>query len=398
MSASLGAVKLLFENTRDNGLSHPGLLFSEPFHEVVCWDAKSLHQSLADLDALRRDGYYLAGCLSYEAGYVLRGLSQLLETPTFPLMHFFAFKAPENLNTSEINAFLGKPRGVGSLANYQQTVINNIHLNITKSEYNKKFSRIKQHITAGDTYQVNLTTKYAFDIKGSSRGLYRALRERQKVAYSALLEMPNYEILSLSPELFFSKTNHKMHVKPMKGTMPRDVDLIRDKANQDFLRTDLKSRAENIIIVDLLRNDLSAISKPGSVQVSKLLDVESYETVHQMTSSIESEVDVDLSFSEIIHALFPCGSITGAPKRRTMEIIHALERAPRHVYTGAIGYITPQNNMSFNVPIRTVLCQNGRGELGVGGGIVYDSTMQSEFEEVQLKAKFFTDLLKPGVL
>jgi para-aminobenzoate synthetase / 4-amino-4-deoxychorismate lyase len=179
--------------------------------------------------------------------------------------------------------------------------------------------------------------------------------------------------------------------------MPRATDSARDKANQAFLTTDLKSRAENTMIVDLLRNDLSAISKPGTVKTPKLLEVESYETVHQMTSSIESEVDVDLNFSKIIKALFPCGSITGAPKRRTMEIIRDLERAPRHVYTGAMGYITPQNDMCFNVPIRTVLCRGLQGELGVGGGIVHDSTLQSEFEELQLKARFFTGVSTCGV-
>ena len=276
--------------------------------------------------------------------------------------------------------------------------LENLRLNLTAREYETAFSRVREHIIAGDTYQVNLTAQYQFEYTGQSRGLYQRLRERQKVPYSAWLEFPGYDVLSLSPELFFSKIKHKMYAKPMKGTIARGADAIHDQANQDFLKTDVKSRAENTMIVDLLRNDLSAISTPGSVQVSKLLAVESYETVHQMTSSIESEVAIDLNFSEIIGSLFPCGSITGVPKRRTMEIIHALERAPREIYTGAIGYITPENNMCFNVPIRTLLCQNNRGILGVGGGIVYDSTLQSEFEELQLKARFFTDLFEDRVV
>ncbi|MCH9690261.1 MAG: aminodeoxychorismate synthase component I [Gammaproteobacteria bacterium] len=361
---------------------YSGLLFSEPCDEIICWDAAALSQSLARLDSLRRDGYYLAGCLSYEAGYVLRGLPHLLMSPNFPLLHFFAFKAPEKRSAAEINAFLGQ----------ENARPQDVALNITASDYATAFSRVKQHIVAGDTYQVNLTAKYTFNVKGSSLGLYNSLRARQKVAYSAWFKMPEYEILSLSPELFFSKIKHKIYTKPMKGTMPRASDLTQDKANQHFLLTDLKSRAENTMIVDLLRNDLSAISKPGSVHVQKLLEVESYETVHQMTSSIESEVAVDLSFSAIINALFPCGSITGAPKRRTMEIIHEMEPAPRGIYTGAMGYITPQNDMCFNVPIRTVLCRGSQGELGVGGGIVHDSTLQSEFEELKLKAQFLTRL------
>ncbi|MDF1646985.1 MAG: aminodeoxychorismate synthase component I [Legionellaceae bacterium] len=372
-------------------MPYSGLLFSEALEEIVCWHADSFYTALEQLDAFRCKGYYLAGCLSYEAGYILRGLPHLLEAPTFPLLHFFAFKAPEKLTSSAIHAFLGASELKASSVGVQ-----NIKLNMTACEYETAFARVKQHIRAGDTYQVNLTAKYVFDLLGSSCDLYTLLRERQKVAYSARIEMPDYEILSFSPELFFSKIKHKMYAKPMKGTMPRAADTLQDKANQDFLVTDVKSRAENTMIVDLLRNDLSGISKLSSVQVSKLLEVETYETVHQMTSSIESDVDVDLNFSEVIQALFPCGSITGAPKRRTMEIIDDLEAEPRHVYTGAIGYITPDNDMCFNIPIRTLLCRGTQGELGVGGGIVHDSTLQSEFEELQLKARFFTGLSEAG--
>lgn len=359
-----------------------GLLFSEPQEEVVCWHAARLGASLARVDALRRQGYYLAGCLSYEAGYGLRELTaRSNEEHAFPLLHFFAFKSPQKLTALEINQPWDNA----------EFWIHNLKLNITAAAYGEAFKQIKQHICRGDTYQVNLTTKYKFNIAGSVKALYQQLRTRQKVAYSAFMHMPGYDVLSLSPELFFSKINTIMRAKPMKGTMPRAVDVARDMANRDFLKTDPKSMAENTMIVDLLRNDLSAISQPGSVQVSRLLEVESFETVHQMTSCIQSEVLPDLPFATIMQHLFPCGSITGAPKRSTMEIIHALEDEPRHIYTGAIGYITPENNMCFNVPIRTLLCRGSDGELGVGGGIVHDSTQQSEFEELQLKARFFTE-------
>jgi para-aminobenzoate synthetase / 4-amino-4-deoxychorismate lyase len=380
-------VTLLFENRRDLHLLDAGLLFSAPLCEVICWEAEDLNHSLKQLDTLRRDGYYLAGCLSYEAGYVLRGLPHLLNslinTSSVPLLHFFAFQAPKKLNAFEVEVFLGR----------NKAAVKTVGLDITRNNYQLAFDRIQQHILNGDTYQVNFTSKYHFSLEGSSRGLYQLLRERQKVAYSALFNMPGYDILSLSPELFFSKVNNKLYAKPMKGTMPRATDVKQDQANRAFLTDDIKSRAENTMIVDLLRNDLSAISLAGSVVVSKLLEVESYETVHQMTSSIESDVAVDLNFSEIIQALFPCGSITGVPKRRTMEIIHDLECAPRGIYTGAMGYITPQNDMCFNVPIRTLICRDGAGELGAGGGIIHDSNMQSEFEELQLKARFFTGLI-----
>jgi para-aminobenzoate synthetase / 4-amino-4-deoxychorismate lyase len=372
---------ILFENRRLPDAPYAGLLFSEPLDEVVCWHEATLDASLERVDALRRQGYYLAGCLSYEAGYALRGLTALSnEAHAFPLLHFFAFKSPQKLTALDINQQLGD----------SEFLINHLKLNTTAAEYGKAFKQIKQHIRQGDTYQVNLTAKYKFNIKGSVKALYQQLRTRQKVAYSAFMHMPEYDILSLSPELFFSKINTTMRVKPMKGTMPRAVDAARDVVNREFLKTDPKSMAENTMIVDLLRNDLSAISKPGSVQVSRLLEVESFETVHQMTSCIQSEVECDLPFSTIMQHLFPCGSITGAPKRRTMEIIRDLEYEPRHIYTGAIGYITPENNMCFNVPIRTLLCRGSEGELGVGGGIVHDSTEQAEFEELQLKARFFT--------
>ena len=373
---------ILFENRRLPDAPYAGLLFAEPVDEVVCWRAATLEASLARVDALRRQGYYLAGCLSYEAGYALHGLlARSREEHAFPLLHFFAFKSPQKLTALDISQQLGD----------SEFAIDDLKLNMTAAAYGKAFKHIKQHIRMGDTYQVNLTAKYKFNFEGSVKALYRQLRTRQKVAYSALMHMSGYDVSSLSPELFFSKINTTMRAKPMKGTMPRSVDAARDLAHREFLKTDPKSMAENTMIVDLLRNDLSAISKPGSVQVSRLLDVESYETVHQMTSCIQSEVESDLPFATIMQHLFPCGSITGAPKRRTMEIIRDLEHEPRHIYTGAIGYITPENNMCFNVPIRTLLCRGSQGELGVGGGIVHDSTEQAEFEELKLKARFFTE-------
>lgn len=378
---------ILFENRRLLSAPYAGLLFSEPCDEVVCWQSAMLDVSLARVDELRRQGYYLAGCVSYEAGYALHGLvtsstssADFKKKHEFPLLHFFAFKSPQKRTTFEINRHLGDA----------QVLMHDIQLNMPAEAYGEAFKQIKHHIRRGDTYQVNLTAKYKFNFEGPVQGLYKQLRERQQVAYSALMHMPGYDILSLSPELFFSKINTTLRAKPMKGTMPRAVDVACDVANRDFLKTDPKSMAENTMIVDLLRNDISAISKPGSVHVSRLLSVESYETVHQMTSCIQSDVERELSFSTIMKHVFPCGSITGAPKRRTMEIIRDLEFEPRHIYTGAIGYITPENNMCFNVPIRTLLCRGSEGELGVGGGIVHDSTEQAEFEEMQLKARFFT--------
>ncbi len=375
---------LLFEETKRPLTLHPGLLFSSPIEEVLCDTPGRLLEALRRIDALRRAGYYLAGSMSYEAGYFLRGLPERLKPDWFPLVHFFAFKAPKRMTPEAIQNFLG----------HEACAVQDVALNMTETDYARAFDKLQAHITAGDTYQVNFTAKYQFRYAGATSGLYRALRARQRVRYSAYFDLPAYQILSLSPELFFKKAGSKLFVNPMKGTMPRGEDNKADKANALFLTQDEKSRAENTMIVDLLRNDLSAISIPGSVNVSNLLSVESYETVHQMTSSIESEVQEDINFEELIHALFPCGSITGVPKRRTMELIEDLEYLPRRVYTGAMGYITPENDMCFNVPIRTLLCRDHQGELGAGGGILHDSVMKTEFEELMLKAQFFTGLME----
>ncbi len=357
-------------------------MFQNPVEEIACHHSSQLHACFEKLDALRQKGYFLAGCLSYEASYTLHHLSSPLKDTWFPLLHFFAFKKPKKLTAYDVDAYLGNA----------SAMVGDVKLQISDKAYKEAFDAIKHHMKCGDTYQVNFTSKYNFKLNGESIGLYRMLRARQRVPYSALLHMPRYDVLSLSPELFFSKVWHTLRVKPMKGTMPRSPDATCDSMHKAFLKTDVKSRAENTMIVDLLRNDLSAVSTPGTVHVKRLLDVETYETVHQMTSSIESETRKDISFSSVIQHLFPCGSITGVPKRRTMELIHQLEEGPRHVYTGAIGYITPENHMCFNVPIRTLLCRDGWGELGVGGGIVHDSKCHDEFEELKLKARFFTGL------
>ena len=369
----------------------PGLFFQQPVAEVICWDPRQLSASLHQLDELKRKGYYLVGFISYEAGHALQSLLPLClnHALAVPLLHFLVFKTVERLSADAVSARLNAL--VISEAHFS---IDQLRLDITFNDYLTAFNAVKHHIQVGDTYQVNLTSRYLFHLSGSPVRLYQCLRDRQKVAYSGILSFSHYQLLSLSPELFFSKTGDKIQVKPMKGTMPRSHNLTLDQKHKEWLRTDLKSIAENIMIVDLLRNDLSIFSKPGSVKTPQLLQVESYETVHQLVSCVESQVKPDLAFEEIIRHLFPCGSITGAPKRRTMEIINAVERQSRGVYTGAIGYILPTNDMCFSVSIRTCMLQNGYGELGVGGGIVYDSEAVSEFEEMQLKAKFFTDLVK----
>ena len=381
---------LLEDRTTQNSLNL-AWYFSNPVEDVVCLNPSDLEVCLQRIDELKTHGYYLAGFISYEASYFLQTPFSIQDShidPGFPLLHFKAFKLAQRLSSVEV-------AGLFNQSDVSDVQIRNLFLNCSEADYIAKFNTIKEYMRDGHTYQVNLTAKYQFDFEGCPIQLYQQLRQRQQVPYSSLLYFDDYQILSLSPELFFRKTGGVIQVEPMKGTMPRGENVSQDLENKTFLTTDPKSIAENTMIVDLLRNDLSSLSYPGTVDVVSLLKVSSYETLHQMTSTIHGQVNPDLAFKIIISQLFPCGSITGVPKRRTMEIINEIEQSPRNIYTGAIGYIMPNNDMCFNVAIRTLLLRQGRGELGVGGGIVYDSKAQDEFEELKLKARFFTQM--PGV-
>ena len=246
------------------------------------------------------------------------------------------------------------------------------------------------YIEAGDIYQANLTFSLFADFEGDPWTFYKDLQLKQKVKHGAFVDLDSeISILSRSPELFF-KTDSAMNIstRPMKGTQPRDRDAEKDKQNLKFLKNDIKNRAENLMIVDLLRNDISRISKVGSVKVPELYRVETYETVHQMTSLIIGEMNKKTTITELFAALFPCGSITGAPKIRAMEIIHELEKRPRNIYCGTIGWMAPDGTSEFNVAIRTLLMQNGKAVLNVGGGVVFDSTSNSEYEEALWKSRF----------
>ncbi len=245
-------------------------------------------------------------------------------------------------------------------------------------------------ITAGDTYQVNYTLKCKFDFSGSPFGLYRDLREKQTVAYSAFIKDRDLSLLSFSPELFFRKAGRKTIVRPMKGTISRGKDAFRDKQQMQILERSPKERSENIMIVDLLRNDLGRVSEVGTVRTDSLFDIEEYETLFQMTSTVSGVLKENLPFENLFEAIFPSGSVTGAPKIRTMEIIRELEKEERGVYTGAVGVFFPNRDAVFNVAIRTILITGKEGEMGIGGGITFDSDAGREYDECKLKALFLT--------
>ena len=263
----------------------------------------------------------------------------------------------------------------------------------SKAEYVNAITNIHEHIAAGDTYQVNYTFPLKSRFHGDAWSWYGDLKRAQQAGYCAYLDMGRYLILSLSPELFFERQGDHLTTRPMKGTLSRGRWLEEDDQQAVRLHSSAKDRAENLMIVDLLRNDLGKISVTGSVRVPQLFAVERYPTVLQMTSTVESECQPGTRLLDIFQALFPCGSITGAPKLRTMEIIRELEPRPRGIYTGAIGVIRPGGDCVFNVAIRTLVLDKQTDEVtfGVGGGITFDSTAEAEYEECALKASF----LKP---
>jgi para-aminobenzoate synthetase/4-amino-4-deoxychorismate lyase len=380
----------LLDNTRDpDALAH---LFTQPQAHVLCREPKQLQDALAALEALKRQGHALCGYLSYEAGYFLVDKAEFLlrhvSEHNQPLVHFYAFAKHERLTQAEVQAFLASQQRAS-----QPVAIADLQLGMTASEHQQAVQAIQAEIALGNSYQVNLTTQYTFELWGSAVALYQKLRQRQSVAYGALLNFPEASVLSLSPELFVRKQGTLVQAKPMKGTLGRGANAAEDAERIAAMQADPKTLSENVMIVDLIRNDLSRIAKPGQVWAENLFEVQTFETLHQMISTVNAEVPADLSVTQLFQGLFPCGSITGAPKISTMQIIERLEKAPRGLYTGAIGYLTPESDFCFNVPIRTCVVQkDGQAELGVGGGILHESDPAAEFEECLLKAKFLTQI------
>jgi len=377
----------------DDSLTPGGrsLLFTDPEEIVAVSDPSEIEAALKTVsDGLAR-GLHAAGFFGYELGYCLepklRGL--LPEDRRTPLFWIGLFKAPRPLTDEETHAWLDANGGA------ERAKIANLRLSWTRQEYARAFDAVKDYIAAGDVYQINLTQKFRFDFDGDPVALYAALRRKQRVAYGALIAAPGLHVLSLSPELFLRRDGQHMSTRPMKGTAPRGRTPREDARLKTWLAMDEKQRAENLMIVDLLRNDLGRVARIGSVEVTDLFTVETYRSVHQMTSGITAELRSDMGLKDMLRALFPCGSVTGAPKVRAMEIIRELEGEARGIYTGAIGHIAPSGDAQFNVAIRTVVLDETGGEMGIGGGIVADSKEESEYEECLLKAHFLTKVDAP---
>jgi para-aminobenzoate synthetase/4-amino-4-deoxychorismate lyase len=332
-------------------------------------------------------GYCL---IEYEAGYLLeKKLNNLLPGESRKLMQFIFFQK-EN-----VKIIKSEKIEFGNIVPGEYN-ISNFNLNASKEKFYSNIDKIRNFISEGDTYQVNYTVKGKFNFEGSYSQLFKSLLFNQSAKYPAFINYENHYLISISPELFFKWEKNKITAHPMKGTIRRSIDITSDSAKAFELERSEKNKAENVMIVDLLRNDLGRICKYGSVKVDSLFKIEKFESLYQMVSSISGKLNEKIKLGEIIKNIFPCGSVTGAPKIKTMEIIRELEEEDRGIYTGAIGLIS-KNFTEFNVAIRTLKIEKetGRGEMGLGSGIVWDSNADNEYNETMLKSEFLTKPLKP---
>ncbi len=389
-------------------------LFLKPTKVITCNSGREIGKFLRELDWEIARGYYTCGYIAYEAGYFFEQALEKYYTGNtggsarsdIPLAWFGIYKHPESESAVSADPVthpvILTPNGMKgkNLAPPQAPppAVYSLHPSVTRNRYERAIKRIKHYISRGETYQVNYTFNFHGKFQGAPEALFQKLVTTQPVPYAALIKFGQHAVLSLSPELFFAIDGERITVKPMKGTIARGVTPRKDCHNRSTLSNSLKDRAENLMIVDLLRNDIGRICKPGTVRVRKLFEIEKYRTVYQMTSTINGELKPGTSSSQIIAKIFPSGSVAGAPKIRTMQIISELEKEPRSVYTGAVGFIGPGPNRTgtFNVAIRTVILDSaGRTvQAGVGGGIVWDSTPEKEYAECEVKAKFLTSSVR----
>jgi para-aminobenzoate synthetase/4-amino-4-deoxychorismate lyase len=383
---------VLLQTARFDPSNKRSLLFLDPVQTITAYTLEEVPGLFQRIEQALAEGYYAAGFLSYECGYHFERFKNItLAEQSLPLAWFGIYRKPLIFD-HETGIFDGEPRLLAGepIKKTPATFANNVALAISREDYTAKIERIKEYIADGETYQVNFTDKVSVRSEITADIAFATLLQQQPVSYSAFLNVAGHQILSLSPELFFKIEDGKITTRPMKGTMPRGLDAAEDTEAAIRLQNDEKNRCEHVMIVDLLRNDLGRICEMGSVQVDDIFSVETYRTLLQMTSTVSGTLRHGLRWYDIFKGMFPSGSITGAPKIRTMEIIHELEATPRGIYTGSIGYIAPNGDAAFNVAIRTLDLHEGTAQMGVGGGIVADSDPKDEYRECLLKARFLT--------
>ncbi|KAF0218471.1 MAG: para-aminobenzoate synthetase / 4-amino-4-deoxychorismate [Geobacteraceae bacterium] len=352
--------------------------FTGLVEEIAAHSRQEVIPALRRVEAAAAGGMHAAGFVSFEAA---AGFNRELVTHPpghFPLLWFGIYTQRSAALVKEKHEKGGSFEASGWTSS------------MSRETYAAAIDRIKEYIASGDTYQTNFTLRQRFRLKGEPFAFYRNLCRAQRAPFCAFLDIGRFQILSASPELFFELRDGLLTARPMKGTATRGRWHGEDEEVQQHLKKSEKERAENLMIVDLLRNDMGMVSETGSVAVQSMFDVEILETVHQMTSTITSRVKPDIGIIDLFQALFPCGSVTGAPKKRTMEIIRELEDAPRGLYTGCIGYVSPGGEALFSVAIRTIVIDGttGLGELGVGSGITWDSEASAEYDECLAKGRF----------
>lgn len=429
-----GAVFALLDDCDASAAMPTSRLFTGFVREHVCTDRSALDAVYAEVERDMRAGLHAVMLGDYEFGRDLEfgqcaSAAFRIKQRGDASLRFLLFERCDKRSCEQIDAWLaeldadtpheaGEPTSTlpagqdsgGAVLPPSAAGAANVVESVTPEAFVRAIAAVHEALRAGESYQINYTYRLSFDAFGSPVGLYRRLRARQPVRYGALIALPGDEwVLSCSPELFVEKRGERLRTRPMKGTTSRGASPEDDVRAREFLRTDPKNRAENLMIVDLLRNDLSRVAKTGTVCVPALFSVEPYPSIWAMTSTIEADLRERTSFPDLLRALFPCGSITGAPKHRTMQLIDEIETTPRGLYTGTIGWIDPPpatgaeagaagcGDFCLSVAIRTltldaraVIGGTRRGTMGVGGGIVLDSVADDEYDECRLKAKFLT--------
>ena len=387
---------VLLETARPDRSEFRSHVFCKPLSTIECNSLNDAEKSLREVEHAVGQGLHAAGFMTYELGYAFEECFSGTAFSSKPLMWFGIYEGPWTYNHRSKNFESGEQQAL-EIANRlgESCRAPTIHElepspSIREEEFRSALERIKQHIRDGSTYQVNFSFRMRFPWTHPAADLYCQLRGSQRVPYSAFLKLPDTSILSFSPELFFRMQGQEITFRPMKGTAPRGRIPEEDELNRRALLDSAKDRAENVMIVDLLRNDIGRIAEVGTVSVPEYYAVEEFETVYQATSVIEARMSPACPFPEVIRCVFPSGSVTGAPKIRTMQIIHELEKESRGVYTGCVGFFAPQRRAVFNVAIRTLVLDSRQqqAQMGVGSGVTYDSDIAGEYQECLDKARF----------
>ena len=371
---------VLFDDMRPGGGG--ARLYERPADEIAAGTIEDVHAALEQLRAAVGEGRHAAGFMAYDAAYALEPkLWSLARHGDGPLLWFGLFDGYRTLRPEELEDLLGD--GAGGWTSRPRP-------RIGRADYLSAASQVRDHLYAGDFYQANLTFGCDVTVLGEPLAVYARLRQRSQAGWAGIVRHPTGWLLSLSPEQFFTIRGRTIEAKPMKGTAPRRSDPEADRAEVSKLAADPKQRAENMMIVDLLRNDLARVAEAGSVDVPELFKVESFPTLHQMVSRVTATLRENAHPVGVLKTLFPCGSITGAPKLAAIEALRHLEPEPRGAYTGTMGWIEPDGDASFNVLIRTLELPEGHNvaRLGLGSGLVVDSRLDDEWDECLLKGDF----------